>query len=117
MIMAADLDRPVAGIGDREGHGLAAGIELDVAVSEDEFTGDHGRVSLQTMSCEKSHGQLLPLPLAGEGGEGRLPRVRPLELNNPEHCLLAIVGATPEGPLPSPPPQAGEGTETERVAE
>src|SRR4029077_5714261 len=41
MVVRADLDRTVAGIGDRERHGLAAGIELDLAVLDEEFTGDH----------------------------------------------------------------------------
>src|SRR5436190_4317530 len=50
MIMRADLDRPVAGIGDRKLHARPAGIERDVAVLRDDlailgddFAGDHGR--------------------------------------------------------------------------
>src|SRR5262249_40722981 len=42
MIMRADLDRPVAGIGDRQRGRLATGIELDLAVLDEHFTGDHG---------------------------------------------------------------------------
>src|SRR5579871_1653552 len=42
MVMAADLDRPVAGVGDGERHGLAAGVELDVAGLREDFAGDHG---------------------------------------------------------------------------
>src|SRR3984885_15011479 len=41
MIVRADLDRAVTGIGDRERYRLAAGIELDVAVLDEEFAGDH----------------------------------------------------------------------------
>jgi hypothetical protein len=41
MVVRADLDRPVAGICDRESHDLAAGIELDLAVLDEEFAGDH----------------------------------------------------------------------------
>src|SRR5260370_27527695 len=41
MVVRADLDRPVAGIGDRQRHRLAAGVELDFAVLDEEFTGDH----------------------------------------------------------------------------
>src|ERR1700677_1398252 len=41
MIMRADLDRAVAGIGDRERDRLAAGGEVDLAVLDEEFTGDH----------------------------------------------------------------------------
>jgi len=35
MIMRADLDRPVAGIGDRQRDRLAAGIDLDLVVLDD----------------------------------------------------------------------------------
>src|SRR5215467_3526413 len=42
MIMRADLDRPVAGIGDRQAQCLAAGIELNLAVLDEHLTGDHG---------------------------------------------------------------------------
>src|SRR3954463_7352311 len=41
MVVRADLDRAVAGVGDRQRHGLAAGIELDLAVLDEEFAGDH----------------------------------------------------------------------------
>src|ERR1700722_10290060 len=41
LVLGADLDRTVAGIGDRERHRLAAGIELDLAVLDEEFAGDH----------------------------------------------------------------------------
>ena len=33
MIMRADLDRPVAAVGDRERHGLAAGVERSISPS------------------------------------------------------------------------------------
>src|SRR5882757_10977297 len=41
MVVRADLDRTVAGIGDGERHLLAAGIEFDLAVLDEEFAGDH----------------------------------------------------------------------------
>src|SRR6266702_5029941 len=41
MVVRADLDRAVAGVGDRQRHRLAAGIELDLAVLDEEFAGDH----------------------------------------------------------------------------
>ncbi|KIU01525.1 hypothetical protein QU38_01175, partial [Staphylococcus aureus] len=41
MVVRADLDRPVAGVGNGQRHGLATGIELDVAVLDEEFAGDH----------------------------------------------------------------------------
>src|SRR6185312_10174240 len=41
MIMRADLDRPVAGVGDSERHRLSPGIQLDLAVLHEQFTGDH----------------------------------------------------------------------------
>src|SRR5258708_1144905 len=49
MVVAADLDRPVARIGDRDRHGLAARIERDVAVFGDDLAGNHGR--LPTLSA------------------------------------------------------------------
>src|SRR3546814_17979760 len=41
MVMAADLDRPVAGIGHRQGDRGAAGIQLDLAGRGDDFAGNH----------------------------------------------------------------------------
>src|ERR1700733_12256802 len=41
MIVRADLDRAITGIGDRERDRLAAGIELDIAVLDEEFARDH----------------------------------------------------------------------------
>src|SRR5216683_2753310 len=43
MVMRADLDRPVAGIGDVQRHCRAAGIELDLAGGNDDLTWDHRR--------------------------------------------------------------------------
>src|SRR6185437_11706969 len=43
MIMRADLDRPVAGIGDLERHGGAAGVQLDVAALGDDFSRNHSQ--------------------------------------------------------------------------
>src|SRR6516225_4496122 len=42
MIMRADLDRPIAGIGDRQAQRLAAGVDLDLVVFDEHLTGDHG---------------------------------------------------------------------------
>src|SRR5438132_1059447 len=39
MVVRADLDRAVAAIGDRQRRGLAAGIEFDLAVLDEEFAG------------------------------------------------------------------------------
>src|SRR5262249_57158864 len=46
MIMRADLDRPVAGICDRERDSLATGIELDLAVLDEHLARDHATHSL-----------------------------------------------------------------------
>src|SRR5262249_17338655 len=43
MIMRADLDRPVAAVGDGQRHRLAAGIGLDLAVLDEHLAGDHRR--------------------------------------------------------------------------
>src|SRR4029077_7902693 len=51
MIVRADLDRPVAGVGDGERRGLAAGVERDLAGLDEELAGGHG-VSFQRIgSC------------------------------------------------------------------
>src|ERR1700719_3708264 len=41
MIMRPHLDRPVAGVGHRQGHGLAAGVERDLAFFDEHLTGNH----------------------------------------------------------------------------
>src|SRR5262245_34246084 len=41
VVMRADLDRPVAGVGHGEGDGSAPGVELDVAVQSDDLAWDH----------------------------------------------------------------------------
>src|SRR4030081_3214212 len=51
MVVRADLDRPVAGIGDGERHRLAAGIEFDLAVLDEEFAGGHLGHSYRIGSC------------------------------------------------------------------
>src|SRR5262249_52850471 len=45
MIMRADLDRPIAGISDRQRHRLAASVDLDLVVLDEHFTGDHSAAS------------------------------------------------------------------------
>jgi hypothetical protein len=42
MVVAADLDRPVAGVGDGQGDARQAGIQLDVAVGGEDFAGNQG---------------------------------------------------------------------------
>src|SRR5438445_1619749 len=41
VIMRADLDRPVAGIGDGDRDRGTAGVELDLAGGDDDLSGDH----------------------------------------------------------------------------
>ncbi len=41
MVVRADLDRPVAGIGDDERDGRPPGIELDIALGDENFAGEH----------------------------------------------------------------------------
>src|SRR5258708_37883218 len=45
MIVRADLDRPVAGVGDLYRHRHDAGVELDLAGLDEDFTGNHARRS------------------------------------------------------------------------
>ena len=42
MIVRADLSRSVAAIDDRQGYGLAVGIDGDLALADKQFTGNHG---------------------------------------------------------------------------
>src|SRR5438552_3676772 len=42
VVVRADLDRPVAGVGHRQRHGLAAGVERDVAGFDEKLAGGHG---------------------------------------------------------------------------
>src|SRR5262245_65864588 len=51
MIMRADLDRPVAGVGDRQRDRLATGIELDLAVLDEHFAWDHALAPYRIGSC------------------------------------------------------------------
>src|SRR5215469_10813445 len=46
MIVRADLDRPVAGVGDGERHGLATGVEGDLAGLDEQLARDHGALVL-----------------------------------------------------------------------
>jgi hypothetical protein len=41
MIMRADLDRAIAGVGDNQGHSRAAGVDLDLTGRGDDFSRDH----------------------------------------------------------------------------
>src|SRR5580658_7500156 len=45
MIVRADLNRPVAAVGDRDRHAPAALVELDLAVFDKEFAGYHLRLT------------------------------------------------------------------------
>src|ERR1700737_3369570 len=63
MVVRADLDRPIATIGDREGNRLAASIELDLTFLDQHFAGDHCVLA----SCSASRSWL---PRIGEHGEG-----------------------------------------------
>src|SRR3974390_895351 len=46
MVVRADLDRTIAGIGHRQRHGLAARIEVDLSVLDEAFAGDHSASSV-----------------------------------------------------------------------
>src|SRR6185312_10199849 len=51
MIVRAHLDRPIAGVGDSQRHRLAALVELDLAVLDEHFAGDHRKhLSLNVMA-------------------------------------------------------------------
>src|SRR6516162_4499552 len=79
MIVRADLDRPIAAIGDRERNRFAIGIELDLPVLDEHFTWDHDTHSVI-------------LSLGGRGGDRREARLRggfaPL---NPMNDLIILL--------------------------
>src|ERR1700693_986365 len=54
MIVRADLDRPVAGVGDRQRHGLAPFIERDLARLDEKLAGDHVAVLSFVIASERS---------------------------------------------------------------
>src|SRR6516225_6113736 len=60
MIVRADLNRPIAAIGDRERNRFAIGIELDLPILDEHFTWDHDTHSVI-------------LSLRGRGGDRREP--------------------------------------------
>src|SRR5258708_33589039 len=62
MVVRADLNRPVPPIGDRQRHRLAAGIELDLALLDEHFTGDHAAVPLRNVIRASGKPGLLPPP-------------------------------------------------------
>src|SRR5260370_37741006 len=62
MIVPADLNRPVPRIGDRQRHRLAAGIELDLALLDEHFTGDHAADPLRNVIRASGKPGLLPPP-------------------------------------------------------
>src|SRR5215475_6303389 len=64
MIVRAHLDRPVAGIRHRQGDGLAAGIELDLAVLDEGFARNHWLPHV--FRCAQAAPLAPPLPACGE---------------------------------------------------
>src|SRR5581483_286376 len=62
VVVGADLDRPVAGVGDRQRHGLAAGVDLDVAWSRDDLAGDHGLSPHTTANARPAAATSAPAP-------------------------------------------------------
>jgi hypothetical protein len=48
MVVASDLDRPVACVGDGQSAAWETGVQFDVAWFGKEFTGDHGDGPIKT---------------------------------------------------------------------
>src|SRR5204863_7091543 len=51
MVVRADLDRPVSGIGNRQRDRLAALVDLDLTLRGDNLAGDHGLLLQTTASA------------------------------------------------------------------
>src|SRR5260221_11596161 len=62
MVVRADLNRPVPRIGDRQRHRPAAGIELDLALLDEHFTGNHAADPLRNVIRASGKLGLLPPP-------------------------------------------------------
>src|SRR4051812_41238998 len=68
VVVAADLDRPVAGVRHLELEAVRAGIQLDLARGGEEFAGDHARVSGIVAPHASGQGMTGPRRVARRGG-------------------------------------------------
>jgi hypothetical protein len=59
MVVRADLNRPVAGIGHREGYGLASGVESDVAGLDEELARSHAQFLSFVIARRAQHGEAI----------------------------------------------------------
>src|SRR5271165_4084555 len=71
MIVRADLNRPIAGIGDRQRYCLASTVELDLTFLDEFFAGNHVRLRVSCRShCRRATHASPPLS-AGIAASGR----------------------------------------------
>jgi hypothetical protein len=91
VIVRADLDRTVAAIGDHQRDGRRAGIELDVARSRENLTGDHAKISTPASAIPAS--EAMPPAIRAAITPALPPKSRPRPL--PTRCRMAVATAKP----------------------
>src|SRR5690606_17547773 len=118
VVVRADLDRPVAAVGHVQGQGAAAGVELDLAVGNLVFAGDHGALrSGVRISCMKVRSSqrpnlrptwgICPVMVKPRRWCRRIEAALPLSMAATITCLSqararAISSAISSGPRPLP---------------
>src|SRR5262249_53474100 len=102
MIMRADLDRPIAGIGDRQRHRLAASVELDLAVLDEHFTGDHAEPLSSVIPAERSESGNPPPPVRMHSGPGMTPGLTASRLGVHRVGSCTVPSFVPSGNVASP---------------
>src|SRR5258708_34975559 len=77
VVVRADLDRPVAGVRHRQRHGLAAGVDRDVAGFDEKLAGGHVvlplRLSFRGAAKRRTRNPYLP-PVVMDSGPGAARR-------------------------------------------
>src|SRR5207244_1290927 len=91
MVVRADLDRAIAGIGDRYRGGGPAGVELDVARRGDDFAGSHG----SSYTTAKATPATATSPPAPRTSNRPLVLPAPWATPMPIACSTAVAAAKP----------------------
>src|SRR5262249_25464795 len=90
MIVRTDLDRPITRIGHRERHGLAAVVELDLAVLNEQFTRDHQITPANRPAPTKTQ-RGTAMRIAGRKAKYVIDFAKPM----PRRCNPAVASAKP----------------------
>ena len=89
VVMGADLDRPVAGVGDLQRHRRLAGVELDFAGSREHLARNHQTTPARSASPIA----VQPAPAARTSGRKRVPSTTAPAM--PMACSVAVASAKP----------------------